>query len=114
MTVPGVGMSKPGVGISESSVDMRARDRWGEGLHQAVEAKEQLPIQNETITLASISYQVAPACLVLPFVHCSALFVMKRGVMFAQRLAMTNGHASHLGAMVLSFVGSHRQMVAYS
>ena len=44
-------MSKPGI-------DMRACDRWGEGLHQAVEAKEQLPIQNETITLASISYQV--------------------------------------------------------
>ena len=43
-------MSKPGI-------DMRACDRWGEGLHQAVEAKEQLPIQNETITLASISYQ---------------------------------------------------------
>ena len=32
--------------------------RWSEGLHQAVEAKEGLPIQNETITLASISYQV--------------------------------------------------------
>mmetsp|Transcript_27169 Transcript_27169/g.45446 ORF Transcript_27169/g.45446 Transcript_27169/m.45446 type:complete len:1029 (-) Transcript_27169:324-3410(-) len=31
--------------------------RWGEGLHQAVEAKEGCPIQNETITLASISYQ---------------------------------------------------------
>jgi len=35
----------------------RAR-RWrANGLHQAVEAKEGLPIQNETITLASISYQ---------------------------------------------------------
>lgn len=32
--------------------------RWGEGLHQAVEAKESLPIQNETVSLASISYQV--------------------------------------------------------
>lgn len=32
--------------------------RWGEGLHQAVEAKEGVPIQDETITLASISYQV--------------------------------------------------------
>jgi preprotein translocase subunit SecA len=32
--------------------------RWGDGLHQAVEAKEKLTIQNETITLASISYQV--------------------------------------------------------
>ncbi|KAL4603945.1 hypothetical protein ACB092_10G160100 [Castanea dentata] len=31
--------------------------RWSDGLHQAVEAKEGLPIQNETITLASISYQ---------------------------------------------------------
>lgn len=31
--------------------------RWGDGLHQAVEAKEGLPIQNETVTLASISYQ---------------------------------------------------------
>lgn len=31
--------------------------RWGEGLHQAIEAKEGLPIQNETVTLASISYQ---------------------------------------------------------
>ncbi|KAH0461891.1 hypothetical protein IEQ34_009466 [Dendrobium chrysotoxum] len=31
--------------------------RWSEGLHQAVEAKEGLPIQNETVTLASISYQ---------------------------------------------------------
>ncbi|PKA48894.1 Protein translocase subunit SECA1, chloroplastic [Apostasia shenzhenica] len=31
--------------------------RWSDGLHQAVEAKEVLPIQNETITLASISYQ---------------------------------------------------------
>ena len=32
--------------------------RWGDGLHQAIEAKERLPIQNETVTLASISYQV--------------------------------------------------------
>ncbi|KAL3689898.1 hypothetical protein R1sor_016207 [Riccia sorocarpa] len=31
--------------------------RWSDGLHQAVEAKEKLPIQNETVTLASISYQ---------------------------------------------------------
>jgi preprotein translocase subunit SecA len=31
--------------------------RWSDGLHQAVEAKEGLPIQNETLTLASISYQ---------------------------------------------------------
>lgn len=31
--------------------------RWSDGLHQAVEAKEGLPIENETVTLASISYQ---------------------------------------------------------
>eukprot|EP00897_Mesotaenium_endlicherianum_P003893 jgi/Mesen1/3531/ME000197S02552 len=31
--------------------------RWSDGLHQAIEAKEGVPIQNETVTLASISYQ---------------------------------------------------------
>jgi hypothetical protein len=31
--------------------------RWSDGLHQAIEAKEGVTIQNETITLASISYQ---------------------------------------------------------
>ncbi|EFJ08380.1 hypothetical protein SELMODRAFT_160951 [Selaginella moellendorffii] len=31
--------------------------RWNDGLHQAVEAKESLPVQNETVALASISYQ---------------------------------------------------------
>ena len=31
--------------------------RWSDGLHQAVEAKENLPIQDENQTLASISYQ---------------------------------------------------------
>ena len=31
--------------------------RWSDGLHQAVEAKEGLPIQDESKTLASISYQ---------------------------------------------------------
>jgi preprotein translocase subunit SecA len=31
--------------------------RWSEGLHQAVEAKEGVPIQNETQTLASITFQ---------------------------------------------------------
>ena len=37
--------------------------RWGDGLHQAIEAKERLPIQNETVTLASISYQVWTRCV---------------------------------------------------
>ena len=31
--------------------------RWSDGLHQAVEAKEGLPIQSESQTLASITYQ---------------------------------------------------------
>jgi preprotein translocase subunit SecA len=31
--------------------------RWSDGLHQAVEAKEGLPIQNESQTLATITYQ---------------------------------------------------------
>jgi preprotein translocase subunit SecA len=31
--------------------------RWSDGLHQAIEAKEQVTIQNETQTLASITYQ---------------------------------------------------------
>ena len=31
--------------------------RWGEGLHQAVEAKEQVAIQNENQTMASITFQ---------------------------------------------------------
>ena len=31
--------------------------RWSDGLHQSIEAKEYLPIQSETQTLASITYQ---------------------------------------------------------
>ena len=31
--------------------------RWSDGLHQAVEAKEGIKIQEETVTIASISYQ---------------------------------------------------------
>ncbi len=31
--------------------------RWSEGLHQAIEAKEAVPIQNENQTLASITFQ---------------------------------------------------------
>lgn len=31
--------------------------RWSDGLHQAIEAKQGTPIQNETQTLASITYQ---------------------------------------------------------
>lgn len=31
--------------------------RWSDGLHQAMEAKENVPIQEETLTLASITFQ---------------------------------------------------------
>ena len=31
--------------------------RWSDGLHQAIEAKERVEIQNETLTLATITYQ---------------------------------------------------------
>ncbi len=31
--------------------------RWSDGLHQAVEAKEGVPIQDETLTMASITFQ---------------------------------------------------------
>ena len=31
--------------------------RWSDGLHQAVEAKENVPIQEETLTMASITFQ---------------------------------------------------------
>nr|YP_009497144.1 preprotein-translocase subunit a [Psammoneis obaidii]AWT39857.1 preprotein-translocase subunit a [Psammoneis obaidii] len=31
--------------------------RWGEGLHQAIEAKEKLPIRKSTETIAAITYQ---------------------------------------------------------
>ena len=31
--------------------------RWSDGLHQAIEAKEGVPIQEETLTLASITFQ---------------------------------------------------------
>ena len=43
--------------VDEFTGRTMAGRRWGDGLHQAVEAKEGVPIQNETITLASISYQ---------------------------------------------------------
>ncbi|KAI3759985.1 hypothetical protein L1987_50373 [Smallanthus sonchifolius] len=43
--------------VDEFSGRVMQGRRWSDGLHQAVEAKEKLPIQNETVTLASISYQ---------------------------------------------------------
>jgi preprotein translocase subunit SecA len=31
--------------------------RWGDGLHQAIEAKEKFPIRQKMETVASITYQ---------------------------------------------------------
>jgi preprotein translocase subunit SecA len=43
--------------IDEFTGRMMTGRRWSEGLHQAVEAKEGVPIQNENQTLASITFQ---------------------------------------------------------
>ncbi len=43
--------------VDEFTGRTMAGRRWSDGLHQAVEAKENLPIQEESQTLASISYQ---------------------------------------------------------
>src|SRR5471030_1717228 len=43
--------------VDEFTGRMMAGRRWSDGLHQAVEAKEGVPIQDETMTYASITYQ---------------------------------------------------------
>jgi len=43
--------------VDEFTGRVMAGRRWSDGLHQAIEAKEGVPTQNETITLASTSYQ---------------------------------------------------------
>ncbi len=43
--------------VDEFTGRMMTGRRWSEGLHQAVEAKEGVPIQNENQTLASITFQ---------------------------------------------------------
>ncbi len=43
--------------VDEFTGRTMAGRRWSDGLHQAIEAKENLPIQDENQTLASISYQ---------------------------------------------------------
>ena len=43
--------------VDEFTGRTMAGRRWSEGLHQAVEAKEDVPIQQENQTLASITYQ---------------------------------------------------------
>jgi len=43
--------------IDESTGRAKEGRRWGEGLHQAIEAKEDLTIQPESQTMASVTYQ---------------------------------------------------------
>lgn len=43
--------------VDEFTGRMMVGRRWSDGLHQAIEAKENVPIQEETLTLASITYQ---------------------------------------------------------
>ena len=43
--------------VDEFTGRLMAGRRWSEGLHQAVEAKEGVPIQKENQTLASITFQ---------------------------------------------------------
>ena len=43
--------------VDEFTGRIMAGRRWSDGLHQAIEAKENTTIQNETQTLASITYQ---------------------------------------------------------
>ncbi len=43
--------------VDEFTGRMMVGRRWSDGLHQAIEAKEGVPIQEETMTYASITYQ---------------------------------------------------------
>ena len=43
--------------VDEFTGRMMQGRRWSDGLHQAIEAKENVPIQEETLTFASITYQ---------------------------------------------------------
>ncbi|MFN5466267.1 MAG: preprotein translocase subunit SecA [Cyanobacteriota bacterium] len=43
--------------VDENTGRVMPGRRWSDGLHQAIESKENLPIQPETQTLASITYQ---------------------------------------------------------
>src|ERR687884_185997 len=46
-----------GIIVDEFTGGLMHGRRWSDGLHQAVEAKENVPIQNENQTLASITFQ---------------------------------------------------------
>ena len=43
--------------VDEFTGRIMADRRWGDGLHQAIEAKEKLPIRQKTKTVAAITYQ---------------------------------------------------------
>ena len=49
--------NKEAVIVDENTGRVMPGRRWSDGQHQAIEAKENLPIQPETQTLASITYQ---------------------------------------------------------
>ena len=66
--------------------------RWSDGLHQAVEAKEALPIQNESVTLASISYQ--------------NFFRWGRGVLLLQLGVLPLLEVGHVGAGASAGLGT--------
>ena len=54
---PGEGGGLEVVIVDEFTGRLMSGRRWSDGLHQAVEAKEGVPIQNENQTLASITFQ---------------------------------------------------------
>ena len=43
--------------VDEFTGRLMAGRRWSDGLHQAVEAKEGVPVQSESVTMASITFQ---------------------------------------------------------
>lgn len=43
--------------VDEYTGRLLAGRRYNEGLHQAIEAKENVPVQEESMTLATISFQ---------------------------------------------------------
>jgi len=48
--------------VDEFTGRLQPGRRWSEGLHQAVEAKEGVKIQQESKTFASITYQITSEC----------------------------------------------------
>ncbi len=75
--------------------------RWSDGLHQAVEAKEGLEIQNESVTLASVSYQAffrGYPKLSGGWCGCGLPQTCSESSKSSQRLFLQKGTGSHLQA----------------